>query len=491
MWWRLGNNGYRNAAELIADLQLIRHSLTAHGGARSPTVGLQGSSGWSRYSGSTLRSSTSACTRATSRASVRGSPSVLRRLLDAGIGAEALDTLVISGTSSTDDVLRALELTDEPLSIVPLFETVDDLEPRAGIFDALLTDARFADRVRQRSGTAEVMVGYSDSGKDSGYLAAQWAIYRAQEELASIAARHDVELTIFHGRGGSAGRGGGPTHAAIVSQPAGHPPGRVKVTEQGETVSFKYGLEGLARQNLEAALAGTLLATFPEELTPPPSAADRATLDRLAEVSRAAYRAFVWENDDFVEFFRAVTPVDELALLEIGSRPARRPDDAEYLASLRAIPWVFAWTQNRVLLPAWFGCGTAFEEAGEATILDLYVRLPFFRDGRRQPRDDAREVEPLDRARLPTTRARSCALRHDRAGAEAGRRRRPRRNGRFAAARAPADAAPIDRPAQSVRRSDERCPGRVARPSSLRGGRRAAAAAPLDRRHRSSARNTG
>jgi phosphoenolpyruvate carboxylase len=223
------------------------------------------------------------------------------------------------------------------------------------------------------------MVGYSDSGNDSGYLAAQWAIYRAQESLARVAARHDVELTIFHGRGGSAGRGGGPTHAAIVSQPAGHPPGRVKVTEQGETVSFKYGLEGLARQNLEAALAGTMLATFPEELTPPPSAADRATLDELAAVSRAAYRAFVWDSDDFVEFFRAVTPVDELALLEIGSRPARRPDDAEYLASLRAIPWVFAWTQNRVLLPAWFGCGAAFEAAGEATIRDLYLRLPFFR----------------------------------------------------------------------------------------------------------------
>jgi phosphoenolpyruvate carboxylase len=225
----------------------------------------------------------------------------------------------------------------------------------------------------------EVMVGYSDSGKDSGYLAAQWAIYRAQEELAAVAERHSVELTVFHGRGGSAGRGGGPTHAAIASQPAGHPPGRVKLTEQGETVSFKYGLEGLAYRNLEAALAGTLLATFPERLPAPPSAADRAVLDELAAVSRRTYRALVWEEPSFAEFFRAFTPVDELALLEIASRPARRPNDADYLASLRAIPWVFSWTQNRVLLPAWYGAGSAFASTSPEVLRDLYRRLPFFR----------------------------------------------------------------------------------------------------------------
>ena len=250
---------------------------------------------------------------------------------------------------------------------------------RREIVRELFADERYAERIRARGGRAEVMVGYSDSGKDSGYLAAQWAIYRAQEALADVAREHGVELTIFHGRGGSAGRGGGPTHAAILAQPAGCPPGRVKVTEQGETISFKYGLEGLARQNLEAALAGTLLATFPERRALPPSAADRATLDRLAATSRRAYRAFVWEDERFVGFFRSFTPVDELALLEIASRPARRPDDSDYLASLRAIPWVFSWTQNRVLLPAWFGCGAAFAEVGDDSLRDLYERLPFFR----------------------------------------------------------------------------------------------------------------
>jgi phosphoenolpyruvate carboxylase len=153
----------------------------------------------------------------------------------------------------------------------------------------------------------------------------------------------------------------------------------VKLTEQGETISFKYGLEGLARRNLEAALAGTLLATFPEQASTPPSDDDRRTLDRLADDSRSAYRQFVWDDRRFVEFFRAFTPVDELALLEIASRPARRPDDADFLPSLRAIPWVFSWTQNRVLLPAWFGCGTAFAAAGDDTLRSLYERLPFFR----------------------------------------------------------------------------------------------------------------
>jgi phosphoenolpyruvate carboxylase len=379
MWWRLGNDGYERPEELLADLGVIRASLAANGGARiadGRVARLERMVELFGFHVTALDVRLHARDLDGERAAeaVAAATEARRRH-----GARAVDALIVSGTSSASDVLRALALTDEPLSVVPLFETIDDLERAPQILDQLLGEQRFSARVAANGGNVEVMVGYSDSGKDGGYLAAQWAIYRAQERLADVARERGVELTIFHGRGGSAGRGGGPTHAAIASQPPGHPPGRVKLTEQGETISFKYGLEGLARRNLEAALAGTLLATFPEHTSTVPTEADRTTLDRLAESSRLAYRRFVWEDDAFVGFFRSFTPVAELALLEIASRPARRPDDADFLSSLRAIPWVFSWTQNRVLLPAWFGCGTAFEEAGAETLRDLYERLPFFR----------------------------------------------------------------------------------------------------------------
>jgi phosphoenolpyruvate carboxylase len=215
----------------------------------------------------------------------------------------------------------------------------------------------------------EVMVGYSDSAKDAGYLAAQWEIRSAILALTEIARRNGITLTVFHGRGGSAGRGGGPTFDAILAQPHSH----LKITEQGETIAFKYGLPELAHRNLEAALAATLLAahTRDEEI-------DTTLIAQLADRSRAAYQELVGDPR-LVPFFRAFTPVDELALLNIGSRPSRRPEGAEYLASLRAIPWVFAWTQNRCLLPAWYGCGAAFAEADLIELRDLYARWPFFR----------------------------------------------------------------------------------------------------------------
>ncbi len=283
----------------------------------------------------------------------------------AELAAAAGETLIVSGASSAEDVLRALALTDRPLSVVPLFETVDDLAAAPAILEELLRDKRFGARH-----AIEVMVGYSDSGKDGGYLAAQWAIYRAQEELAAVAARHNVELTIFHGRGGSTGRGGGPTHAAIVAQPPGHPPGRVKLTEQGETVSFKYGFPGLAQRNLEAALAGALLAAFPEVSANVPADGDRALLDRLAVSSRAAYRSLDRDDPAFVPFFRAFTPVDELGLLRdrvTAAAPPRRRQRASSRRCARS-RGSSRGRRTRVLLPAWFGCGTAFATLDDAEL---------------------------------------------------------------------------------------------------------------------------
>ena len=203
------------------------------------------------------------------------------------------------------------------------------------------------------------MVGYSDSAKDAGYLAAQWEIRSALVALADVARRRGVELTVFHGRGGSAGRGGGPTYAAILAQPQGEPPGRLKMTEQGETIAFKYGLPGLAQRNLESALAATLLAAFPDG----GAASTRRSSPRSPTRSRAAYRALV--DDPRLRRRSSARSRRSTSSRCSTSARARRAGrrEATTSASLRAIPWVFAWTQNRCLLPSWYGCGTAFASA--------------------------------------------------------------------------------------------------------------------------------
>jgi phosphoenolpyruvate carboxylase len=391
VWHRLGetiarrSDGYPSPRELLADLELVDRSLRQNRGGRLADgrlaalrrrvelFGFHVATLDVRLHADELRRPTARTQRsfaATARAQERH-------------GEEAIDTLIVSGTQSARDVLAALELARQAgarLSVVPLFETIADLRKAPAIVDELLSDQHFHRMVEARGRRLEVMVGYSDSGKDGGYLTAQWEIFRAQEALAALARRRRLELTVFHGRGGSAGRGGGPTHAAILAQPPGHPPGRLKLTEQGETISFKYGLPGLAYRNLEAALAATLLAAFPEvtRAQAPPGAHE--LMAELSAAAHTAYRALVWEDPRFATFFRSFTPVDELSLLALGSRPSRRPGGDALLASLRAIPWVFAWTQNRCLLPAWFGCGTALETMGSPRELQrLYRTFPFFR----------------------------------------------------------------------------------------------------------------
>jgi phosphoenolpyruvate carboxylase len=384
VWWRLGEGApYARVGDLMADLEVIDASLRKHGGARIADGRLAALRRRVEMFGFHVGKldvrlhANDLAERSERVADVFRTIAVVQE----EHGRETLDTVIVSGTRSPADVLTVLELAQDAgadVLPVPLFETIDDLRAAPETVETLLSVPFFSGLVEARR-RLEVMVGYSDSGKDGGYLTAQWEIYRTQEALAELAARRGAELTIFHGRGGSAGRGGGPTHAAILAQPAGHPPGRLKVTEQGETISFKYGLPGLAYRNLEAALAATLLAAFPQAIGVAPPEGARELMASMSERAFVVYRALVWEDEGFVPFFRAFTPIDELALLEIGSRPARRPADEDYLASLRAIPWVFAWTQNRCLLPAWYGCGAAFAEADGGELRRLYGEWPFFR----------------------------------------------------------------------------------------------------------------
>jgi phosphoenolpyruvate carboxylase len=374
VWWRLGNDGYGSCDELATDLEVIDSSLRANRGARIADGKLAELRRRVEIFGFhvaklDLRLHATETRSVRARDALAAVAQVRRRH-----GPDAAGSVIVSGTTSAEDVLAVLDEASEELDAVPLFETIEDLRAAPAIVDRLLDDPRIA-----RHGRLEVMVGYSDSGKDGGYLTAQWEIYRAQQELSACARRRAIELTIFHGRGGSASRGGGPTYAAILATPPGHPPGQLKLTEQGETISFKYGLPGLAYANLEAALAATVLSTVPElaQAQPPPGAQE--ALEELSARAHEAYRRLVWDDAGFPLFFAEFTPVEELSLLEIGSRPVRRPGGSSDLTSLRAIPWVFAWTQNRCLLPAWYGCGSAFADADINELRGLLRNWAFFR----------------------------------------------------------------------------------------------------------------
>ena len=296
------------------------------------------------------------------------------------IPAESLGAYVVSMAQAPSDVLAVeylQSLFGSRLRVVPLFEQVDDLERAARTVEALLRIPAYRARIADRQ---EVMVGYSDSAKDGGRLSANWALYRAQESLVTVARDAGVELTLFHGRGGSISRGGGPTFLAIRSQPPGSIQARLRVTEQGEMIQAQFGLPEIASRTLEVYTTATLDATLATPADVP--RLWRETMDHLAKTARRIYREVVYEHPRFVEYFRKATPEPELASLPIGSRPARRTTGDAGVESLRAIPWVFAWTQTRLLLPSWLGAGEALSEAlareVEPLLKEMYAEWPFF-----------------------------------------------------------------------------------------------------------------
>ncbi|BBZ75714.1 phosphoenolpyruvate carboxylase [Mycolicibacterium anyangense] len=312
-------------------------------------------------------------------------------------GAQAVPNYIISMCQSVSDMLEAAILLKEaglldvsgetvyaPVGIVPLFETIDDLQRGSSILESILDLPLYRAMVHARGESQEVMLGYSDSNKDGGYLAANWALYRAELDLVESARKTGIRLRLFHGRGGTVGRGGGPSYDAILAQPPGAVNGSLRLTEQGEVIAAKYAEPRIAHRNLETLLAATLESTLLDvEGLGDAAGPAYEVLDDLAARAQRAYSELVHETPGFVEYFKASTPVSEIGSLNIGSRPTSRKPTTS-ISDLRAIPWVLAWSQSRVMLPGWYGTGTAVEEwiaegDGRLEVLqELYAKWPFF-----------------------------------------------------------------------------------------------------------------
>jgi len=310
-------------------------------------------------------------------------------------GAEVIPQCIISMCKGVSDMLEVALLLKEvglvnpsgrsAINIVPLFETIEDLQASAAIMDRMLSMHDYRKLVDSRGLVQEVMLGYSDSNKDGGFVTSGWELYKAEIGLVEVFERHGVRLRLFHGRGGSVGRGGGPSYDAIIAQPGGAVNGQIRITEQGEIISSKYSNAEVGRSNLEILAAATLEASLLQPKHSAPSGEYLKAMDQLSELAFKAYRGLVYETEGFVEYFWASTVITEISTLNIGSRPASRKK-TRAIEDLRAIPWVFSWAQCRLMLPGWYGFGSAVEawiaehpDKGMPFLKELYREWPFFR----------------------------------------------------------------------------------------------------------------